>query len=244
MTIDYHESNKQAVTTAAWAPDGQSFVTGKLHGDNRLCLWSESGHQLHSWAVNYRVQDCAISPDGQRLVVISNESHIIVYNFATREEEYSILQKNQMTSIQISKDSRYMLINMANCEVQLIDIETAEMHRRFLGQKQGEYVIRGTFGGADQNLIISGSEGQLWIGGRSNQKFKRKGLTIHSDTKIYIWHRENGTLIERLEGHTTGCINVIAWNPTDPCMFASGGDDKKVRMYASHHSHSIGRLSR
>ena len=52
-----------------------------------------------------------------------------------------------------------MLINMADGEVQLIEIETAEITRRFLGQKQREYVIRSSFGGADENLIISGSEG-------------------------------------------------------------------------------------
>lgn len=64
-----------------------------------------------------------------------------------------------MTCISISRDSRYMLINMAENEVQLIDIETADLVRRFLGQKQSEFIIRSAFGGADENLIISGSEG-------------------------------------------------------------------------------------
>lgn len=135
---------------------------------------------VHSWQVDYRVQDCVVSPNGQRLVVISNESQIFVYNFITREEEYSILLKDKMTCISISKDSRYMLINMAPkfkpmdkesdkeigvpCEIQLIDIETAEITRRFLGQYQGHYIIRSSFGGADENIVLSGSEGKkLWL---------------------------------------------------------------------------------
>ena len=65
-----------------------------------------------------------------------------------------------MTCISISRDSRYMLINMAENEVQLIDIETADLVRRFLGQRQSEFIIRSAFGGADENLIISGSEGE------------------------------------------------------------------------------------
>ncbi|KAL9046650.1 MAG: hypothetical protein Q9214_000567, partial [Letrouitia sp. 1 TL-2023] len=171
LTINHHD---EAVTTASWAPDGQTFLTGSLHGPNRLCLWSVEGQMVHSWQVDYRVQDCAVSPNGQRLVVISSESQIFVYNFVTREEEYSILLKDKMTCISISKDSRYMLINMAPkikpmdkesdkeigvpCEIQLIDIETAEITRRFLGQYQGHYIIRSSFGGADENIVLSGSE--------------------------------------------------------------------------------------
>lgn len=156
MTIDH---DTQPVTTASWAPDGQSFVTGSLDKKSSLCLWTLSGQALHNWTTDYRIQDCAISPDGQRLVTISSERQIFVYNFVTREEEYSILLKTKMTCVNISRDSRYMLINMADNEVQLIDIETAEIVRRFLGQKQGAFVIRSSFGGADENLVISGSEG-------------------------------------------------------------------------------------
>jgi len=50
------------------------------------------------------------------------------------------------------------------------------------------------------------------------------------DSKVHIWHKENGTLIETLSGHSGGCVSCVAWNPADTCMFASAGDDKKVRM--------------
>ena len=50
------------------------------------------------------------------------------------------------------------------------------------------------------------------------------------DSKIYIWHKENGALIETLQGHGNGCVNAVAWNPVDPGMFASAGDDRRVRM--------------
>lgn len=156
LNIDHHN---QPVSTASWAPDGDSFVTGSLDKQSQLCLWNLDGRPSYSWSIDYRVQDCAISPDGQRMVTISTEKQITVYNFVTREEEYSILLRSKMTCISISRDSRYMLVNMADNEVQLIDIQTAEIVRRFLGQKQDTYVIRSSFGGADENLIISGSEG-------------------------------------------------------------------------------------
>ena len=157
-------SHTQVVSTASWAPDGKTFVTGSLDKQSQLCLWDLNGRPLYTWSSDHRIQDCAISPDGQRLVAITPTKQIIVYNFVTREEEYSILLKVKMTCVSISQDSRYMLVNMADNEVQLIDIETAEVIRRFLGQKQGEFVIRSAFGGGDENLIISGSEGRALLG--------------------------------------------------------------------------------
>ena len=156
LQIDHHN---QPVSTACWAPDGETFVTGSLDKQSQLCLWTLDGNPSYSWAIDYRVQGCAISQDGQRMVTISPERQIFVYNFVTREEEYSILLRSKMTCLSISRDSKYMLVNLADNEVQLIDIETAEIVRRFLGQKQGTFMIRSTFGGADENLIISGSEG-------------------------------------------------------------------------------------
>ena len=224
VQIDHHN---QPVATACWAPDGEAFVTGSLDKQSQLCLWTLDGQPSYSWAVDYRVQDCAISPNGQRMVTISTECQIFVYNFVTREEEYSIRLKAKMTCLSISRDSRYMLVNLADNELQLIDIETAEIVRRFLGQKQSEFVIQSTFGGADENLIISGSEG---IPQHHLKCFFLFTLIKPLDSKIYIWHKENGTLIETLEGHGRGCVNAVAWNPTDSSMFASAGDDMIVRM--------------
>ncbi|KAL6722022.1 hypothetical protein ACLMJK_001127 [Lecanora helva] len=204
--INHHN---HCVTAAAWAPDGKSFVTGSHDKQSQLCSWTAAGQPIFCWEdINHRIQGCVISPDGQRMVTISSENEITVYNYVTRMFDYQMKVASKMTCISISDDSRYVLVNMADNEIQLFDLETADIVRRFMGQKQGEFVLRSSFGGADQNLIISGSE----------------------DSKVYIWHKENGTLIETLEGHSRGCVNAVSWNPADPCMFASGGDDMRVRM--------------
>ncbi|PCG92907.1 Hypothetical protein PENO1_086220 [Penicillium occitanis (nom. inval.)] len=224
MTIEHHSD---IVTAAAWAPDGETFVTASMDIKAPLCYWGlRSRNPIHVWRDGFRAQDCTITPDGTRLIASDNEDKLYVYDLASRAEEYRLSMKNHITSVSVSKDSRYVLLNLRNNQIQLMDIETTEVVRRFDGQKQGEWVIRSRFGGAGENFVVSGSE----------------------DSQIYIWHRENGALVEVLEGHTKGCVNAISWNPKNPSMFASAGDDCVVRIWTrdkpGESSSSKGRLSK
>ncbi|KAI9887002.1 MAG: hypothetical protein M1823_001218, partial [Watsoniomyces obsoletus] len=196
-------------TAGAWAPDGQSFITGSTDRLMQLCQWNLAGTRLHAWSGHFRVRDCSISPDGRRLVAVSQERRIHVYDFRTRAEEYSVAVKVELTCVSISQDSRYMLVNTVQNEIQLLDLETAELLRRFSGQQQGTCIIRSAFGGAHENFVVSGSE----------------------NNRIYIWHREHEQPLETLEGHRGGCVNSVAWHPHNPGMFASAGDDMRVRIW-------------
>lgn len=187
------------------------------------------GQAIYVWPRGFRVQDCAISADGRRLVAADVESKIHVYNMQTHEEEYCLPLKSKPTSVAISRDSRYMLVNLSEGQIHLIDIDTTEIVRRFQGQKQGSFVIRSAFGGAAENFAVSGSEGN------NNTSYIPciygiLLLTTPPDSCVYVWHKENGSLVETLEGHLSGCVNAISWNPTNPGMFASAGDDYLVRM--------------
>ncbi|CAI7678555.1 unnamed protein product [Penicillium manginii] len=206
LTIDHHN---EPVTSAGWAPDGESFVTGSLDANSQLCLWSIRGPSIHRWKGSFRVQDCAISPDGKRLVAADTDFKIHVFDLDSREEDYCLSLSSKPTSVTISRDSKHLIVNLAEGEIQLIDLDTTDVVQRFRGHKQGEYVIRSTFGGAGENFVVSGSE----------------------DSKVYIWNKDDGHLVESLEGHTRGCVNSISWNPTNPRMFASAGDDRVVRVY-------------
>lgn len=148
------------MTAAAWAADGESFVTGSLDLNFQLCHWDLRGQKLYSWPPGFRVQDCAITPDGKRLIAADVGRKIHVYNFQTYEEEYTIALKSKPTSVNVSRNSKYMLVNLSEGQIQLIDIETTDVVRRFRGQKQGSFVIRSTFGGAAENFVVSGSEGK------------------------------------------------------------------------------------
>jgi len=44
----------------------------------------------------------------------------------------------------------------------LLDSECGDVVQRYTGLKQSEFVIRSAFGGANENFVISGSEGKLY----------------------------------------------------------------------------------
>lgn len=210
-----------------WAADNQTFVTGALDRSRGLCQWNLNGEKIYDWATLHRVEDLTLSPNGQWLVAMDDKNHVHVYNFVTRELEYSIDMHNRLTSVNISADSRFLLINQQSGVAELFDLASKESVLRYTGHTGGAYMLRSTFGGADESFVVSGSEGMLpaIMGGVPGANFLADGC-------IYIWHKTTATLVERLTGHQPR-TNSITWSPTDPCLFASCGDDGKIKVYVN-----------
>ncbi|TFK54698.1 WD40 repeat-like protein [Heliocybe sulcata] len=138
-----------------------------------------------------------------------SENRMIIYDLATKQTEASIRLDGETTSVKISPDSQYALINQAPDEIHLWDLSTCRVARKFTGQHQGRHVIRSCFGGVDSNFIVSGSE----------------------DGNVYVWHRDSGTLLEVLPGHGAGSVNSVSWNPKNERLFASCSDDHTIRIW-------------
>lgn len=150
----------EPVSSCVWALDSQSFVVGTLDRSHPLTQWDLHGNKIFDWAPTHRVEDLTASADGRWLVAMDHKHHIHVYNFFNRTFEYSIDLRTRLTSITISADSRFLLINHQSGLAELFDLVLREHAQSYTGHKGGECMIRSGFGGANESFVISGSEGK------------------------------------------------------------------------------------
>ncbi|KAF9014052.1 WD40 repeat-like protein [Cyathus striatus] len=137
------------------------------------------------------------------------ENKMMIFDWETRQQITFERLEGELTSLKVSRNSQYALINHAPDEIHLWDLSAGRLARKYTGQRQGKHVIRSCFGGIDENFVVSGSE----------------------DGNIYVWHRDSGVLLEVLQGHGEGSVNSVAWHPKNPCTFASCSDDHTVRIW-------------
>ena len=150
------------MSSSIWAPDGQSFVTGCLDKERNLCQWNLNGELIFDWGRPHRIQDLAVSPNGHRLVAMDNSCHIHVYNFVTRDLEYEMDFKVNLSSVSISQDSSSLLVLTNEGDARLIDLDSRETVRVYhSGEKKSQNVIKAAFGGANESFVIMGSESKL-----------------------------------------------------------------------------------
>ncbi|KAF2166381.1 hypothetical protein M409DRAFT_66823 [Zasmidium cellare ATCC 36951] len=227
------------VTTAAWLPDSETFVVGAQGSRRPLGLYSlrspssSSGssivrnNEIHSWRDppwdhslkdqqpnSFRITDCSVNTAGTRMVATTIDNRIMLYSLEPAARYCKLADwamEDKLTSINFSADGDLLLVNMNEGRVLALDSETGELVCRYDGASQKEFVIRSNFGGAGQSFVISGSE----------------------DSRVYIWRRQTGAQVAALDAHHPGTVNAVAWQPTNAGIFASAGDDRRVRIWAS-----------
>lgn len=149
----------EPVSSCVWAADGKTFITGSFDKSKSLCEWDTLGNCIHTFTQTHRTQDVAISADQRWLVAMDEQRGLHVYNYGTREHLYDLTLNARPTSLCISGDSKYVLVNKTDNEAVLIDLETRITAQKYTGHTGGQFTIRGGFGGANESFVISGSEG-------------------------------------------------------------------------------------
>ncbi|CAK9224024.1 unnamed protein product [Sphagnum jensenii] len=203
-----YDKPSSCFTSCAWFPDGHHFVLGGR--DKCIYMWDLEGREVQSWkaACMPGIHDLAVTVNGSHMVSTCAQKEIRIYNLEEKSE-YVIKEAKPITSLSVSEDGKYLLVNLVNEEIHLWDIAAKlKSPLKYRGHRQRRYMIRSCFGGYDQAFVASGSE----------------------DSQIYIWNRRSGDLLEVLPGHS-GTVNSVSWNPINPHMFASASDDHTIRIW-------------
>lgn len=231
VDIDVGQRKKKAfdnipkhVMACVWMPDGESFIVAGSDVITRRN--AESGDIITTYGnsnsnnVSYTT-DVAVTADGKRLFVCTLEGTVRIYGIESAGIISTISVSSVVTTCSLGKADRFLFLSFAknlnfegaqDAEIQIWDLDNLlkEKHKEFTGFKQRNYIIRGSLGGADESIVVSGSE----------------------DNLVYVWERPTGQLLAKLEGHSAG-VNCVHWNPTNHKLFASGSDDHSVILWGA-----------
>ncbi|PIA30235.1 hypothetical protein AQUCO_05700146v1 [Aquilegia coerulea] len=206
--LHVYEKASLGLISCGWLPDGKRVFSGL--SDKSICMWDLDGKELECWKGQrtLKISDMAITDDG-RIISMCRETAILLLDREAKIER--LIEEDQtITSFSLSRDNKFLLVNLLNQEIHLWSIEDDDpkLVSTYKGHKRTRFVIRSCFGGSQQAFIASGSE----------------------DSLVYIWHRGTGELLEALPGHS-GAVNCVSWNPANPHMLASASDDRTIRIW-------------
>ncbi|XP_021722150.1 WD repeat-containing protein 26-like [Chenopodium quinoa] len=198
------------VSSCAWFPDSKKLVCGSSDTEKGICMWDCEGNELRAWrgARMPKVLDLAVTSDGNHLITVFSDKDIRILNVVTNAE-HVISEEHPITSLSVSADGKFFIVNLNSQEIHLWDVEGKwRKPLKYTGHKQNQYVIRSCFGGFNSSFIASGSE----------------------NSEVYIWNRQKSEPIAILSGHSM-TVNSVSWNPRNPHMLASASDDHTVRVW-------------
>eukprot|EP00808_Paulinella_micropora_P011210 g16454.t1 len=245
FTVD-EEGHSEPISAVSWLPDSQTFLSGSL--DRCICTWDVTGKLISQYEGAERVQDMllmAASPQhpgnsnqsngkesksssalaAHRLIVASTSSELCVYTLPLKEGQRplkAIRSKHPVTALAPSVSGRaHFLLNLAapasSINLCLLSPLLAEPNQLvpaqvFTGFQQKSMVVRSALAGSEDNYVVCGSE----------------------DHCVYVFHRNTGCLLYKLEGHTA-TVNSVSASPCSvrdaPLLIASGCDDHSIRIW-------------
>lgn len=189
------------VQACAWLEDG-TFVAGLP--EKELVHFSATGDEIFRWSGS-RVLDLVVT---QGHIITLSKTNLSVFNLELHRKVRSVVVGRRLTTLLLLKtEPRHVLIQGTPDVMQIWDWTTGMLVQRFTGQILGSYVIRLCFSAPDEAMILSGTE----------------------TGRICVWSRKYAALVVPLKGHAL-LVNCVEFHP-EGRMFASGGDDGRVRIW-------------
>ncbi|TMW55904.1 hypothetical protein Poli38472_008552 [Pythium oligandrum] len=205
-----------SVSVIRWLPNGNQFLSGSV--EKSLVLWNvDDGSMVYQWG-GRRILDIAMHPDGIQFIVLTSDVEVHAYNLQDKSDRSLLRSDHLISCIEISQSvasgsktdqAQYLLLNLIeNQDIACLDLSTEVLTARFKGIKQDRYILRPSFSGYYNELIVSGSE----------------------DGSVHCWRREDGKLMATVHSHSS-VVNVVRTHPVHRHLLASASDDETIRFW-------------
>lgn len=162
--LHVYEKAGNGLVSCGWFPDGKWIFSGV--SDKSVCMWQLDGRELECWKGQRtsKISDLAITNDGKQIISMCRDNAILLLDREAKVER--LIEEGQtITSFSLSRDSRFLLVNLLSQEIHLWNIEgDLKLVAKYKGHKRTRFVIRSCFGGLGEAFIASGSEdSQVWV---------------------------------------------------------------------------------
>jgi WD40 repeat protein len=234
----------EPISYATWVPGKPQFLTASYSaGTKSLCLWSCKGDLIREFDVGRsRIGGCAFIPGTQRFIAFGHDK-IFVYD----SNSWTLMEKGSFDPI-VEPPGRFVSSIITRNKQQttyglfvthgphvLINLDTFEVAHMFDIDREGIFVIAGTFGGKDDEYFAVGSHGEFPCNDISCL-MPSSVLEVYIDFdlldgNIYIWDWNTKKLLCKQNVHDSHrTCNTIAWNPKRHDMIAAASDDGTVSV--------------
>ena len=243
--LDFSRTRGIQLSTAAFAPDGDSILTV---GGNEARLWDrQKASELISFSPNGIVAAAGFSPDASRIVTGSWDNAARVWDAKTG---VSIMKleghQGAVNSAVYSPDGTLILTSSDDRTARLWDAATGTPVRELTGHVDR---VRSAVFSADGNQILTASDdksARLWttkaaneVGRFDGHKFAvlsavfsadgKKILTGSEDNTAKVWDLETRKSLLSLEGHTAP-VAAVAFLP-DGQRVLTGSQDNTAKLW-------------
>jgi WD40 repeat protein len=201
------------ITGVAFSPNNRTIISSSA--DESLRLWDIVGGAGLQYFRGY--DNVAISPDGRMLASRSDDDlHLVLINSESgKVARFFEEQSTWIMSLKFGPDGRTVFLGLADGSIHLLDIESGQIIRNYLGHPNR---VNSLAISRDGRYALSGSYGPPgWRGGEA------------LDNLLILWNVKTGEIVHRLIGHT-GVVRSVAIS-SDGQRAISGSDDATVRLW-------------
>ncbi|KAI0723747.1 WD40-repeat-containing domain protein [Cerioporus squamosus] len=216
------ESRVEHITAIAWRrPDGSGFISGSV--DGRVVIWMGKSRIYGRAPGTYKTLSSAkarrdywsLDNPGHAILPLEHTSPISLHLILQPRKNKGLLRSTSLgmvapvscyrTTLDPCCSIAFRGLHVGNLRYEDLD----PVNQRFTGHTQTDIIIRGSFVGADEQFVASGSE----------------------DGNVYVWDHSSGLLVKVLSEHGTQYVCAVTCNPANPNIFASCSYDSTIRLW-------------